>query len=219
LIGTNGDNQKDEVLKTNIFRRSGGQRMMQPRALLLDELVSPEIAALITSGYDTVLGDVLLHAINQMRVDFVQRTEGDFGAGLTVGAGIGAHGGVIRALKFPAQQGHDLANRFAAGAIGRLDLIEKAPESDIEREDAPAAIGAGRRSREQGLWNVGSKGLAKHGKGTAFRALGESLCERGNRALSKEEGAESFEKRSGMALYDCKYIYSPLTDKIKSQPW
>jgi len=165
-----------------------GRSVRQGEACAIDEFD-------VTPVPELVVGDMTLDAINQMGIDLIHHIKGDFRTGLTLGAGIGAHGGVILARESSAPQGHDLANRFAAGAVGRLDLIEKAPENDIQREDAPAVVGAGRCSGEQGLRNVGSEGLAQQGKGGAFRELGKSLGERGNRGLSKEKGTEALEER------------------------
>ena len=82
--------------------------------------------------------DVILHAFDPVRVDFVQHIERDFGAGLTVGAGVGTQGGVFIAREFSAHQGHDLANRFAAGAA-----IAFGPDRKSSRKRHPARRCAG----------------------------------------------------------------------------
>lgn len=128
--------------------------------------------------------DVFLHAIHEMGVDFVQLIDKDFRASLAVSAGVYAHAGVFLTRKFSAQQGHDFANRFTAGSLGCLDLIEEAPKNYIQREDAPTAVLTLIRAGQQSLRNVGPKCAAKLGKGTALRELGKSFHESRYRRFS-----------------------------------
>ena len=141
-----------------------------------------------------VVRDMGLHAINQMSVDLIHRLEGDFCAGLAEGAGVRTHGGPLVVKGFSAHEGHDFTHRFAAGAAGSLHLIEKTPESDVERINAPATVLAGGRACEQSLGDAGAEGFAKLGKRAAFRELGKSLREGGNRRVSKKQRAEALEK-------------------------
>ena len=124
------------------------------------------------------------------------------------GAGIGTHGGAFGFGKFAAHQGHDLANRFAAGSVGCLDLVEKTPECHLQGEDAPAAVLALACAREQRLWDVGAENLAELGKGGAFRELRESLREGRDRRLAEKQGAEGLKEWCGVAharasIYTC----------------
>jgi len=149
----------------------------------------------VASMPEFVLRDMTLHAVNKMGVDLVHHIEGNFRAGLAVGGGLWAHWGLLLAGEFSAREGHDLANRFAAGSVGRLNLVEKAPEHDIEGKDAPTAVVAEGRAREQCLGDVGAKSLAKLGKGAALGEIGKSLREGRNRRLAEKQGAESPEER------------------------
>ena len=142
------------------------------------------------------LRDIAMHTLDQMGVDILQNIQGYFCTGLAVGAGVRAHRTTLLPWKFAAHKSHHLANGFAAGAVGSLNLIEEAPEDDIQRENAPAAIMTGGFWREQSLRNIGAKCIAKLGKGTAFGELGKSFREGRKRGSSKEEWAEALEERS-----------------------
>jgi len=144
---------------------------------------------------ERALGDMALHAINEMGVDLVHHIDGDFRACLAVGSGLWTHGGPALTGELSAREGHDLADRFAAGPVGSLNLIKKTPENDVEGEDASAAVVAGRSAGEQCLGDVGAKSLAKLGKGAALGEIGKSLREGRDRRLAEKQGAEGLEER------------------------
>jgi hypothetical protein len=86
------------------------------------------------------LWDMLLHSINEMCVDLIQHVEGEFIAGLAIGAGGLADRRAFSACRFASQEGREGANRLATGAIGRLNLMEKTPENDIQGKNAMASL-------------------------------------------------------------------------------
>ena len=69
--------------------------------------------------------DMLLHSINEMCVDLIQHVEGEFIAGLAIGAGGLADRRAFSACRFASQEGREAANRLATGAIGRLNLMAR----------------------------------------------------------------------------------------------
>ena len=152
----------------------------------------PDVAAMP----ERAVGDMALHARDEMGVDLVHHLDGDFRASLAIGRGFGTHWKPLLAGKSSAREGHDLADRLAAGPVGRLNLIEKAPENDIEGKEAAAAVVAGGSGGEQRLGDVGAESLAKLGKGAALRKLGESLREGRDRRLAKKQGTEGAEEGS-----------------------
>ena len=86
------------------------------------------------------LWDMLLHSINEMCVDLIQHVEGEFIAGLAIGAGGLADTKGFSACRFASQEGREGANRLATGAIGRLNLMEKTPENDIQGKNATTSL-------------------------------------------------------------------------------
>lgn len=96
--------------------------------------------------------DVVLQAVRGMSVDIVHDLKGDFGPGLKVGAGVRTHGVALFFGKLSAHESHDFTNGFATGALGSVDLIEKAPEDDIKGKDAPAAVHAFELLSQQDLF-------------------------------------------------------------------
>jgi hypothetical protein len=119
---------------------------------------------------------MLLHSINEMCVDLIQHVEREFVAGLAIGAGGFADRRAFSACRFASQEGREGANRLTTGAIGRLNLMEKSPENDIQGKNATASLDSKYVLRKQVNWNVGAKNLAKMGKGTSLRELGKSRC-------------------------------------------
>lgn len=122
------------------------------------------------------LWDMLLHSINEMCVDLIQHVEREFVAGLAIGAGGFADRRAFSACRFASQEGREGANRLTTGAIGRLNLMEKSPENDIQGKNATASLDSKCVLRKQFIWNVGAKNLAEMGKGTSLRELGKSRC-------------------------------------------
>jgi hypothetical protein len=122
-------------------------------------------------------GDVPLHALDQVGADIVDHLKRDFRASLAVGAAVRAQSPDLLARGFAAQEGHDLANRFAAGTRGGLHLIQKGPEDHVEGKDALAAIVTRGVRGEQGVRDTGAKKLPKLGNGVALGELGKSLLE------------------------------------------
>lgn len=72
---------------------------------------------------ERVMGDMALHAFDEVDVDLVDHIDGDFRARLAVSGGFWTHWRLLLAGEFSAREGHDLANRFAAGPVWRLNLI------------------------------------------------------------------------------------------------
>jgi hypothetical protein len=122
------------------------------------------------------LWDMLLHSINEMCVDLIQHVEREFVAGLAIGAGGFADRRAFSACRFASQEGREAANRLATGAIGRLNLMEKSPENDIQGKNATASLESKCVLRKQVNWNVGAKNLAEMGKRTSLRELVKSRC-------------------------------------------
>jgi len=77
-------------------------------------------------------GDVVLEAFDDVGINIVDDIEGNLGASLTISARIRTRGKVLFPGKLSARKGHDLANGFPTGTLRSLNLIEKAPEDDIE---------------------------------------------------------------------------------------
>lgn len=86
------------------------------------------------------LWDMLLHSINEMCVDLIQHVEGEFVAGLAIGAGGLADRRAFSACRFASQECREGANRLATGTIGRLNLMKKTPENDIQGKNATASL-------------------------------------------------------------------------------
>ena len=110
------------------------------------------------------LRDMLLHSINEMCVDLIQHVEGQFVACLAIGAGGLADRRAFSACRFASQEGREGANRLATGAIGRLNLMEKSPENDIQGKNATASLYSKCVLRKQFIWNVGGKKPCGDGK-------------------------------------------------------
>lgn len=157
----------------------------------------------VTPVPELVVGDMTLDAINQMSIDLIHHIEGNFRTGLAVSSSLWTHGGLLLAWESSARESHDLANRFAASPVWRLNLVEKAPENDIERKDAATAVLARAGAREQCQGDVGAKSFAELGKRAQFGKLGESLREARDRRLAKKQGAEGLKERSGVAHNLC----------------
>ena len=140
--------------------------------------------------------DVVLQAVGEMSVDIVHDLKGDFGPGLTVGAGVRTHGVALFFGKLSAHESHDFTNGFATGTLGSVDLIEKAPEDDIKGKDAPATVRAFGLLSQQNLWEIEAKSIAQLRKRSAFGEFGQSFRQSRNRRLSKKQGTESLKKGS-----------------------
>jgi hypothetical protein len=143
--------------------------------------------------------NLLLHLINEVCVDLIQHVEGEFVTGLAIGTrGLADRRGGFSAYHYASEEGRDSANRLATGAIGRLNLMKKTPENNIQGKNATAGLASKCVLRKQLIWNVRVKSFAEMGKGTRLRKLGKSLCGSRNRCSTKEKRAETFKERCCM---------------------
>jgi len=148
---------------------------------------------------ELVGGDVRLQALSEVIMNLVQSIQGEFGARLTIGAGVRTHNSLLVRREFAAPISHHFANRFAAGTVWGMHLIQKAPKDHLQRKDASAAVGSpGIRAQER-LGNGESKEIAKLGEGPAGRELGERLCHGAGRWLPEKQGSERLKEGSGIA--------------------
>jgi hypothetical protein len=106
---------------------------------------------------------MLLHSINEMCVDLIQHVEGQFVACLAIGAGGLADRRAFSACRFASQECREGANRLATGTIGRLNLMKKTPENDIQGKNATASLDSKCVLGKKFIWNVGAKNLAEMG--------------------------------------------------------
>jgi len=76
-----------------------------------------------------------------------------------------------------------------------LNLVEKSPKDDIQREDALAAVMTGGFWGEQGDRNIAAEKLAKLGQRITLAELFQCFFEGRNRRISEEQRAEALKKR------------------------
>lgn len=129
----------------------------------------------VASMPESVVGNVALHTLNEVGIDFVHDLDGNSLTCLAIRDSVLARGMVFFMRESAAGEGHDFANGLPAGGSGGLHLIEKTPENDVKSEDALATVGAECRACQELLWDVGGEDATELGKGAAFRECRESF--------------------------------------------
>lgn len=200
---------------------------LRPTSLVLIRIGHGEASAIGKLDVATVPemggGDAALQSLHQMGVDILHHIHGNFGPSLAVGAGVWTYRLSLLARELTTHVGHNFANRFAAGALRGLNLIKKAPESDVTGEYPLAAVGTAGLLTQQCLGEIEAKGFAELGERTTSRELGHCLRHRRNRGLPKEQRAEGLEERSCVTHPQNVYILAldskdKMSTTVKKQP-
>ena len=141
-------------------------------------------------------GNVLVHALDQMSANSRDHLEGNSGTCRAIARGAGAHGSGLLPGRLAALLRHDFAQRFAARTQRRLHLSQKAPEDDLQGKEPLATVVPARSRGQQSGRKIAPEKLAQLGQGLAPRHRFKRGFQRANRRFSKEQRAETFEKRS-----------------------
>ena len=137
----------------------------------------------VSTAPKLVRGYPSLEFVGGVLMDGEQLLPGEAGTGAAVGGGAGGGTG-LSASDIP---GLDLADRFAAGAVGGKDLRKEGPEGQTAGVGALAAVGATFGGLEQASRHPRRADLAELAQGGPFESLRLGLQLLASRALGSAE--------------------------------